>query len=156
MQMSHEQKHDDEHVIPGTGASASATTKEAQSIASRVKMWRVQVLHRRNGATLTKTLQAAIHEKVVKKQSKKRNKWTDEETKDLLIGVSKYGIGSWKKILGDSDYQFNGRTAVDLKDRFRVCCPGDAPKTRKKGRMLIMSWKGRPNQAQPRNTRQQT
>lgn len=46
-----------------------------------------------------------------------RNKWTDEETKDLLRGVARFGIGSWKKILLCPDFEFNKRTAVDLKDR---------------------------------------
>lgn len=52
-----------------------------------------------------------------------RNKWTDEETADLLKGVAQFGIGSWTKILKCADYKFHRRTALDLKDRFRVCCP---------------------------------
>ncbi|KAI5208701.1 hypothetical protein E4T39_01353 [Aureobasidium subglaciale] len=69
----------------------------------------------------------------------RRNLWTDQETDDLLAGVSRFGIGSWKKILFCSDYQFHKRTAVDLKDRFRVCCPeayGGARKSRKAKRVL--------------------
>ncbi|KAF2452549.1 hypothetical protein BDY21DRAFT_258490, partial [Lineolata rhizophorae] len=49
----------------------------------------------------------------------KRNKWTEEETACLLKGVARFGIGSWKKILSHADYSFNGRSAIDLKDRFR-------------------------------------
>ncbi|KAI4620573.1 uncharacterized protein J4E87_007261 [Alternaria ethzedia] len=64
------------------------------------------------------------------KRGKKRNKWSEQETKDLLLGVSRYGIGNWKKILQDQDFAFNNRTAVDLKDRFRVCCPGEGLKPR--------------------------
>ncbi|OWY42060.1 MYB DNA-binding-like protein [Alternaria alternata] len=64
------------------------------------------------------------------KRGKKRNKWSEQETKDLLVGVSRYGIGNWKKILQDPDFGFNNRTAVDLKDRFRVCCPGEGLKPR--------------------------
>jgi hypothetical protein len=41
----------------------------------------------------------------------------------LLKGVAKFGIGSWTKILKCEDYNFDRRTALDLKDRFRVCCP---------------------------------
>ncbi|KAF2799195.1 hypothetical protein K505DRAFT_294994 [Melanomma pulvis-pyrius CBS 109.77] len=59
---------------------------------------------------------------------KKRNRWSEQETKDLLQGVSKFGIGSWKKILEWPDFNFDHRTAVDLKDRFRTCCPGQAEK----------------------------
>ncbi|KAF2274466.1 uncharacterized protein EI97DRAFT_345332, partial [Westerdykella ornata] len=50
---------------------------------------------------------------------RKRNKWTAQETKDLLTGVSLFGVGKWKKILDCEDFHFNNRTAVDLKDRFR-------------------------------------
>lgn len=53
----------------------------------------------------------------------KRNKWNEEETASLLKGVAHFGIGNWTKILNCSDYQFNNRSALDLKDRFRVCCP---------------------------------
>jgi hypothetical protein len=62
------------------------------------------------------------------KDAKKRNKWSEQETKDLLVGVSRFGIGNWKKILQCSDFAFNQRTAVDLKDRFRTCCPGEGLK----------------------------
>lgn len=65
------------------------------------------------------------------KHAKRRKKWSEQETKDLLVGVSKYGIGNWKKILQCPDFSFNQRTAVDLKDRFRVCCPGQGLKPRK-------------------------
>lgn len=52
---------------------------------------------------------------------KARKKWTDEETKQLLLGVQKHGIGQWSKIV--EDFTFNGRTAVHIKDRFRTCFP---------------------------------
>ena len=52
-----------------------------------------------------------------------KNKWSEQETADLLKGVAKFGIGSWTKILKCEDYSFDRRTALDLKDRFRVCCP---------------------------------
>ena len=51
-------------------------------------------------------------------KQKKRNKWTEQETKDLLRGVARFGIGNWKKILECKDYVFRDRTSVDLKDRF--------------------------------------
>ncbi|KAF1983823.1 hypothetical protein K402DRAFT_465695 [Aulographum hederae CBS 113979] len=59
------------------------------------------------------------------KKSRQRKQWTEKETADLLKGVAKFGIGSWKKILSYEEYGFNNRTAVDLKDRFRVCRPDD-------------------------------
>ena len=47
-----------------------------------------------------------------------RRNWTDEETEDLLKGVSIYGIGKWKKILHHEGFTFHPeRTTVDLKDR---------------------------------------
>jgi len=57
------------------------------------------------------------------KKAKQRRKWTQEETDCLLKGVAQFGIGSWKKILECEDFTFNFRSAVDLKDRFRTCCP---------------------------------
>jgi hypothetical protein len=64
-----------------------------------------------------------------------KNKWSEEETADLLKGVARFGIGSWTKILRHEDYSFDRRTALDLKDRFRVCCPEHykKPKTRPSG-----------------------
>ncbi|KAK4649546.1 uncharacterized protein QC761_119940 [Podospora bellae-mahoneyi] len=56
---------------------------------------------------------------------KPRKKWTDEETNNLLLGVSKHGVGKWTNILEDSEFKFNGRSAGDLKDRFRTCCPDE-------------------------------
>ena len=64
-----------------------------------------------------------------------KNKWSEEETADLLKGVARFGIGSWTKILRHEDYSFDRRTALDLKDRFRVCCPEHyrKPKVRSSG-----------------------
>ncbi|PGH04833.1 hypothetical protein GX51_03320 [Blastomyces parvus] len=54
---------------------------------------------------------------------KKLRKWTEEETRDLLRGVVKCGVGNWTAILAQPELKFNERTAANLKDRFRVCCP---------------------------------
>ncbi|RJE17552.1 MYB DNA-binding domain protein [Aspergillus sclerotialis] len=54
---------------------------------------------------------------------KNTRKWTQEETTALLRGVVKCGIGNWKAILAQPELKFNKRTACNLKDRFRVCCP---------------------------------
>lgn len=73
-------------------------------------------------------------------QSKaQRNKWSECETADLLRGVAQFGIGNWTKILKCEDYQFHHRTALDLKDRFRVCCPEqyNSKKTSKKDQAAI-------------------
>jgi hypothetical protein len=70
-----------------------------------------------------------------RKGKQTKNKWSEEETADLLKGVARFGIGSWTKILRHEDYTFDRRTALDLKDRFRVCCPEHyrKPKTRPSG-----------------------
>ena len=34
-------------------------------------------------------------------------------------------MGRWTDILEDSEFKFNDRTAGDLKDRFRTCCPDE-------------------------------
>lgn len=69
-----------------------------------------------------------------KKDVRARKKWTEEETNNLLFGVSKHGVGKWTDILEDPSFSFNDRSGVDLKDRFRTCCPveyrGKAPKPR--------------------------
>ncbi|KAH3943682.1 hypothetical protein HBH64_016500 [Parastagonospora nodorum] len=65
-----------------------------------------------------------------KQKGKKRKRWSDDETRDLLLGVSRFGIGKWKRILQCPDYTFHERTAVDLKDRFRVCCTPEGSKRR--------------------------
>lgn len=54
---------------------------------------------------------------------KNLRKWTDQETTDLLKGVVKCGIGNWTAILQQPELNFNKRSASNLKDRFRVCCP---------------------------------
>jgi hypothetical protein len=56
---------------------------------------------------------------------KPRRKWSEEETNHLLLGVNKHGVGKWTSILEDPEYNFNERTAGDLKDRFRTCCPAE-------------------------------
>jgi hypothetical protein len=60
-----------------------------------------------------------------KKDVRPRKKWTEDETSNLLLGVHKHGIGNWTDILEDPSFSFNGRSAIDLKDRFRTCCPAE-------------------------------
>jgi hypothetical protein len=62
-----------------------------------------------------------------------RKKWTEEETAQLLLGVQAHGVGNWTKILQDPQYKFDGRKPVDLKDRFRTCCPAELRGKGKKG-----------------------
>jgi hypothetical protein len=57
--------------------------------------------------------------------SKRRSRlgWSEDETRNLMEGCRLHGVGNWKKILTDPQFRFNGRTAVDLKDRFRTSFP---------------------------------
>ncbi|KAK5654342.1 hypothetical protein OQA88_7251 [Cercophora sp. LCS_1] len=63
--------------------------------------------------------------KAKRRAAKPRRKWSDEETNHLLLGVSRHGVGKWTSILEDPAFKFNDRTAGDLKDRFRTCCPDE-------------------------------
>ncbi|KAM0524765.1 hypothetical protein ACHAPE_000866 [Trichoderma viride] len=78
-----------------------------------------------------------------KRSSKPRRKWSEEETNHLLMGVGRHGVGRWTNILDDPDFLFNSRSAGDLKDRFRTCCPEemrvtdvDRTKARAKGPLV--------------------
>ncbi|XP_073686648.1 telomeric repeat-binding factor 1 [Garra rufa] len=50
--------------------------------------------------------------------SRPRRKWTSEEDESLKAGVRKYGEGKWRMILDNFD--FDNRTGVNLKDRWRI------------------------------------
>jgi hypothetical protein len=70
-------------------------------------------------------------DKARKRATKPRRKWSESETKHLLLGVSKYGVGKWTSILEDPGFSFDDRTAGDLKDRFRTCCPDELRRSSK-------------------------
>jgi hypothetical protein len=50
-------------------------------------------------------------------QARNRKRWTDEEVAKLRRGVQKHGVGSWAQIFEGAP--FPGRTAMDLKDKWR-------------------------------------
>ena len=77
-------------------------------------------------------------EHVPRRDVKARKKWTEEETNNLLLGVKKHGVGSWMGILDDPVFWFNGRSGVDLKDRFRTCCPEELCERSSKGKSGAM------------------
>ena len=69
------------------------------------------------------SLSMSEYEKKKRRNPKPRRKWSVEETNQLLLAVSRHGVGRWTSIMEDPDFTFNDRTAGDLKDRFRTCCP---------------------------------
>ena len=84
------------------------------------------------------------------RQPRKKNKWTKEETADLLKGVAKFGMGNWKAILSHEEYSFHGRSAIDLKDRFRTCCPEEYRKHRDSDRKSVDSKDQTPSNGSPK------
>ncbi|BFU25901.1 hypothetical protein CL6EHI_001110 [Entamoeba histolytica] len=51
------------------------------------------------------------------KLKKKKRRFTEEETQNLIEGVQQFGIGHWKLIL--NNFKFDDRSCVDLKDKWR-------------------------------------
>ncbi|NXW30813.1 TERF1 factor, partial [Phaetusa simplex] len=51
---------------------------------------------------------------------RRRQRWTYKEDLALKSGIREFGVGNWAKILVHGD--FNNRTSVMLKDRWRTLC----------------------------------
>ncbi|KAF3436734.1 hypothetical protein FNV43_RR19481 [Rhamnella rubrinervis] len=69
---------------------------------------------------------------------KPRRRWTSEEEAALRAGVLKHGVGWWKDILVDSEFNttLSNRSNIDLKDKWRnMSAASDQGGRRKKSRM---------------------
>ncbi|KAL1565764.1 hypothetical protein AAHA92_01449 [Salvia divinorum] len=53
------------------------------------------------------------------KRRRKARKWSLDEEQALRNGVERFGKGCWKRILDEYKNEFDGRTDVDLKDKWR-------------------------------------
>ncbi|XP_047974201.1 uncharacterized protein LOC125216510 isoform X2 [Salvia hispanica] len=56
------------------------------------------------------------------KRRRRARKWSLDEEETLRIGVERFGKGCWKRILDEYRDAFDGRTDVDLKDKWRNMC----------------------------------
>ncbi|KAK4965254.1 hypothetical protein LTR66_012153 [Elasticomyces elasticus] len=123
---------------PNAGLLPSMTVEKPKAVASTVQ----HDLEKTVPIHIVQHLERSVPEEVNRNEPSKmrdtrkakRNKWSEEETTKLLKAVARFGMGKWAKIASCPDYDFNGRSAVDLKDRFRVCCPDQYRKPKGKGK----------------------
>eukprot|EP01135_Chromosphaera_perkinsii_P012071 Nk52_evm9s2579 gene=Nk52_evmTU9s2579 len=52
-----------------------------------------------------------------KGERQKRRVWTEDEIRNLALGLKDFGVGDWQEI--KKTYEFNNRSTVDLKDKYR-------------------------------------
>ncbi|KAK9818267.1 hypothetical protein WJX72_009766 [[Myrmecia] bisecta] len=52
--------------------------------------------------------------------STERLKWTEAEVELLVAGVERYGLSNWARIKADNSEGLAARSAVDLKDKWRI------------------------------------
>ena len=66
---------------------------------------------------ITTPAKKALEKRQQSGQKRKRRPWTEEEVQNLRAGVDHFGAGNWTDIV--NNYEFNDRTPVDAKDKWR-------------------------------------
>ncbi|CAN1141865.1 Single myb histone 5 [Linum perenne] len=93
-----------------------------------VKVARVDELNSRNGGSFVAAPQNAApaaptlmkqEDQSVPTRRRRKRKWSSEEEAALKNGINEFGVGFWKEILNSRRDEFNERTEVDLKDKWR-------------------------------------
>ena len=64
-----------------------------------------------------KRASSTVSQETTTAPKRRRLEWSTEEIEFLKKGVDKLGVGKWKEIR--KLYPFNGRSNVDLKDKWR-------------------------------------
>ncbi|CAN1141858.1 Single myb histone 5 [Linum perenne] len=90
-----------------------------------VKVARVDELNSRNEGYFVAAPQNAAptlrkqEDQSVPTRRRRKRKWSSEEEAALKNGIKEFGAGFWKEILNSRRDEFNERTEVDLKDKWR-------------------------------------
>eukprot|EP01047_Picozoa_sp_COSAG01_P051474 COSAG01_NODE_5316_length_4320_cov_7.936792_3_plen_203_part_00 len=74
---------------------------------------------KKRAVTVTAGLVTIRRSRVPRKKRRQYTRWTEDEVRVLKEGVRVFGRGKWLQIL-DWGMEFNNRSAVDLKDKWRT------------------------------------
>lgn len=111
-----QQQQQQQHMLGGRNSLSNVMSQQQMAAAAN------SVGVNNSNPLLASSMMNAPHHSINGKR-RIRLRWSEEETKALIDGCKIHGVGNWKKILTDTRYRFNNRTAVDLKDRFRTSFP---------------------------------
>ncbi|XP_035981453.1 telomeric repeat-binding factor 1 [Fundulus heteroclitus] len=100
--------------------SPDTTKKPCVSIRRLSRKEVCQLMARKSSDTAKSSETVPPQEYKEHNNGRTRRKWTAQLDKYLKEGVWRHGRGNWAKIL--LDYDFEGRTSTNLKDRWRILC----------------------------------